>query len=126
METWMIGSPVEDINKVNAPGLAGGDRRLPGDFYWDCLPSVVEYVAFYILAGETNQYLFWLAGFGPTISATLLTACTQGFSGVKRLFYLGWRVRTILVLHQFIGNPAGHVGFAGFARNDGCRHTAVY
>jgi membrane protease YdiL (CAAX protease family) len=60
---------------------------------------------FIILAGETNQYLFWLAGFGPTISAILLTAFTQGFSGVKRLFYLGWRVRPFWYFISLLGTP---------------------
>ncbi len=58
-----------------------------------------------ILVGETNQYLVWLAGIGPTISAMLLIAYQQGFSGVKRLFYLGWRVGSFWYFISFLGTP---------------------
>lgn len=60
---------------------------------------------FSILTGESNQHLFWLAGFGPTISAILLTAHSQGWAGVKRLFRLRWRVRPIWYFISLLGTP---------------------
>ncbi len=58
-----------------------------------------------ILAKESSQYLLWLAGFGPTLSALLLTAYSQGFSGVKHLFRLEWRVGPFWYLISLLGTP---------------------
>lgn len=57
------------------------------------------------LTGLSNQWLFWLAGFAPTLSALLLTVFQSGWSGVRRLLRLRWQVRPIWYLISLLGTP---------------------
>jgi len=38
--------------------------------------------------GNSNQWLLWIAGFGPTLSALALTVLQDGWSGLRQLFNL--------------------------------------
>jgi len=57
------------------------------------------------LTGLSNQWLFWLAGFAPTLSALILTVFQKGWSSVPRLLRLRWRVKPIWYIISLLGTP---------------------
>ena len=62
----------------------------------------------WIPLGRTNissQWLFWLAGFGPTLVALALTAFHNGWEGIRRLLQLRWTVKPIWYLVSLLGTP---------------------
>ncbi|MGB5048999.1 MAG: type II CAAX endopeptidase family protein, partial [Caldilineaceae bacterium] len=57
------------------------------------------------LTGNSNQWLFWLAGFAPTLSALALTAFQSGRAGLRGLLRLRWRVKAIWYFISLLGTP---------------------
>ena len=57
------------------------------------------------LTGLSNQWLFWLAGFAPTLSALILTVLQNGWSGVRQLLRLRWQVKPIWYVISLLGTP---------------------
>lgn len=55
--------------------------------------------------GESNQLLFWLAGFAPTLAAVFLTASQGGRAGLRRLLRMEWRVKPHWYLISLLGTP---------------------
>lgn len=54
---------------------------------------------------DANQILFWVAGFAPTIVATILTFAKQKWQGVKQLFRIKWRSKPIWYLIALLATP---------------------
>jgi membrane protease YdiL (CAAX protease family) len=57
------------------------------------------------LTGNSNQWLLWLAGFTPTLSALALTIWQSGWDGLRRLLQFRWRVKAIWYLISLLGTP---------------------
>ena len=57
------------------------------------------------LTGQSNQWLFWLAGFTPTLSALMLTIFQNGWSGVRQLLRLRWQIKPIWYVISMLGTP---------------------
>lgn len=57
------------------------------------------------ISGSSDQGLLWLAGFGPTLAAVLLTFIQSGFSGLKNLLRLKWRVKGTWYFISLFGTP---------------------
>lgn len=60
------------------------------------------------LTGGSDQLLLWLAGFGPTMAAVIVTGWKHGRAGLKKLLsgVFQWRVKPIWYLVSILGAPA--------------------
>jgi membrane protease YdiL (CAAX protease family) len=57
------------------------------------------------LTGQSNQWLFWLAGFAPSFAALVLTAFQGGWSGTRQLLRLRWQAKPIWYVISLLGTP---------------------
>ena len=57
------------------------------------------------LTNISSQWLFWLAGFGPSLVALALTVFHDGWKGIRRLLQPGWNVRAVWYLVSLLATP---------------------
>lgn len=57
------------------------------------------------LTGNSNQLLFWIAGFAPTLSALALTIYQDGWPGLRQLFNLRGKTKPRWYLISLLGTP---------------------
>lgn len=58
------------------------------------------------LNGYSNQWLFWLAGFAPSLFAVALTALRGGRNGLRHMLLdFGWKTKPIWYAISLLGTP---------------------
>jgi len=57
------------------------------------------------IIGKSNQLLFWIAGFAPTLISVLLTIIKKGINGAFQLLRLKWQVKPIWYFISLLGTP---------------------
>lgn len=58
-----------------------------------------------IWSGQIHQPLFWLAGFGPSLAALLVTAVRRGWKGIDKLVFPRLKVKAGWYLFSLLGTP---------------------
>lgn len=57
------------------------------------------------LTAQSNQWLFWIAGFGPTLGALVLTVIQSRWEGLRHLLQMKWRVQPFWYFISLFGTP---------------------
>lgn len=57
------------------------------------------------LTDRSTQLLLWMAGFGPTLAAIIVTGLQSGCKGLRSLFVIRWQVNPLWYLISLLGTP---------------------